>query len=270
MTQIAGESLASHDWSRSELGPPPGWPPTLRLTLDIMLNTPVPMLLMWGRGQVMLYNQAYVDIAGSRNCVVPGGTVPAVPPSAWSWNPQAIQHAWDGHGQAYARQALQLWRDGQLSEATFDLHYTPLRAADGRVEGILCTLAPPSAVPLAAAAANDGRMRILVVEDNDDAQYLVCEMLRAFGHEVQAVSRGEEALAELERNSFDVLFSDVSLPGMSGVELGRAALRQHPGLRIVFASGYSQSLTSHLDFPAVSMQKPYDIEQLQKVLQGLR
>ena len=108
-----------------------------------------------------------------------------------------------------------------------------------------------------------------MVEDNQDAQYLVCEMLRAFGHEVSAVANGEAALEQLGGAEFDVLFSDVSLPGMSGVELGRTALQRQPRLRIVFASGYSQSLTSHLDFPAVSMQKPYDIEQLQQVLQGL-
>jgi CheY-like chemotaxis protein len=112
-------------------------------------------------------------------------------------------------------------------------------------------------------------LRILVVEDNQDAQYLVCEMLRAFGHQVSAVANGEAALELLADTEFDVLFSDVSLPGMSGVDLGRIALQRHPQLRIVFASGYSQSLTSQLDFPAVSMQKPYDIEQLQKVLQDL-
>jgi CheY-like chemotaxis protein len=112
-------------------------------------------------------------------------------------------------------------------------------------------------------------LRILVVEDNQDAQYLVCEMLRAFGHQVDAVAHGEAALERLARAEYDVLFSDVSLPGMSGVDLGRLALQRQPRLRIVFASGYSQSLTSHLDYPAVSMQKPYDIEQLQQVLQGL-
>jgi CheY-like chemotaxis protein len=83
---------------------------------------------------------------------------------------------------------------------------------------------------------------------------------------VHAVARAEDALAILQRENFDVLFTDVSLPGMSGVDLARQALRERAGLRIVFASGYSQNLTSHLDFPAISMQKPYDIEQLQQAL----
>ena len=269
MAQIADDSVAKQDWSRSELGPPEAWPPALRLTLDIMLNTPLPMLLMWGRRQVMLYNQAYASNVASASAVPPGGSVPAVPPSAWSWNPQAIEQAWAGQSLAFPRQPLKLWRDGHMLEVPFDLHYTPLRSDDGEVAGILCTLAPASAAPLPLAAANDGHLRILVVEDNQDAQYLVCEMLRAFGHEVSAVANGEAALEQLAGAEFDVLFSDVSLPGMNGVELARTALKRQPRLRIVFASGYSQSLTSQLDFPAVSMQKPYDIEQLQQALQGL-
>jgi CheY-like chemotaxis protein len=269
MAQIAGESMATQDWSRADLGPQDSWPQTLRLALDIMLNTPLPMLLMWSRRQVMLYNQAYASNVASAAAVPPGGTVPAVPPSAWSWNPQAIEQAWAGQSLVFPRQPLKLWRDGNMLEVPVDLHYTPLRAGDGEVAGILCTLAPASAAALPGAAANDAHLRILVVEDNQDAQYLVCEMLRAFGHEVSAVANGEAALELLAGSAFDVLFSDVSLPGMSGVELGRTALKRQPRLRIIFASGYSQSLTSHLDFPAVSMQKPYDIEQLQQALQDL-
>jgi CheY-like chemotaxis protein len=269
MTQIAGESMGNQDWSRAELGPQEAWPQALQLALDIMLNTPLPMLLMWSRRQVMLFNQAYASNVGSASAVAPGGTVPSVPPSAWSWNPPAIEQAWAGKSLVFPRQPLKLWRDGHMLEMPFDLHYTPVRAGDGQVAGILCTLAPASAPALPSGAAEEGRLRILVVEDNQDAQYLVCEMLRAFGHEVSAVANGEAALQLLAGAEFDVLFSDVSLPGMSGVELGRTALKRQPRLRIIFASGYSQSLTSHLDFPAISMQKPYDIEQLQQALQGL-
>ncbi|XLZ71861.1 response regulator [Massilia sp. SR12] len=259
--------MTTQDWSRSELGPQEDWSPALRLTLDIMLNTPLPMLLMWGRQQIMLYNQAYASSAGAANASAPGGAIPVVPPAPWSWNPPAIEQCWAGQSLVFPRQSLKLWRDGRVLDASFDLHYTPVREVGGKVAGILCALAPASAP--AMAAAGESLLRILVVEDNQDAQYLVCEMLRAFGHAVSAVANGEAALDVLAGARFDVLFSDVSLPGMSGVELARLALQRQPGLRIVFASGYSASLTSHLDFPAVSMQKPYDIEQLQKVLQNL-
>ncbi len=255
-------ALTEMDWSRTDVGRPDGWPLPLRLAADIVLNTPLPSLVMWGRQQVMLFNQAYAAVAGLPG-QPPGGKVPAMQPTAWSWNPAAVEQAWQGTALAFPCQTLQLWRPDGLSEQRFDLYYTPLRDAAGDVTGILCTLAPPSA---AIAPAATGALRMLVVEDNLDAQYLVCEMLRAIGHEVDSVSDGEAALRKLEEATFDVLFSDVSLPGMSGVELARQAVGRWPALRVVFASGYSGSLTEQLEFPAEAIQKPYDIEQLQAIL----
>lgn len=108
--------------------------------------------------------------------------------------------------------------------------------------------------------------RILVVEDNPDSLYLACEILRVLGYDVDGADSGEQALAWLAAQSCDILFTDISLPGMSGIELARTAHARHPGLRIVFASGFGDSLTSALDFPATTIRKPYDLEQLQQAL----
>jgi CheY-like chemotaxis protein len=239
-------------------------PHTLQLSVDILLGLPLPALLMWGREQAMYFNAAYAALTGIDAARVPGGSVPPMPPAPWSWNSGAIEQAWSGQAQHFPAQTLQLWRGAGLVPTMLDLAYTPLRDENSNICAILCTLAPPTLA--AATVKTDSPVDILVVEDNLDAQYLVCEMLRTFGHTVHAVARGEDALAELGKQSFEVLFSDVSLPGMSGVDLARQALRLQPGLGIIFASGYSQSLTTHLEFPAVSMQKPYDIEQLQQAL----
>jgi CheY-like chemotaxis protein len=109
-------------------------------------------------------------------------------------------------------------------------------------------------------------LRVLVVEDNLDAQFLVCEMLKAFGHMVAGADNAEDALASLADASFDILFTDVSLPGMSGVELARRALQLQPGLGVIFASGYGDSLISRIEFPCISLKKPYELDQLQAAL----
>ena len=255
------------DWSRTALGDPSGWPTSLRVTVDILLNSPQAMLLMWGREQIMVYNDAYAGLVGLPSLRAPGGTVPSMQPAAWSWSGDAVRQAWDGRSACYRARSMPVWREGAVQQLGLDLYYTPVRGDGGAVSGILCTLAP--AATAAPAGGDAAPLRLLVVEDNADARYLVCETLRALGHEVEAAASGEEALPQLACQPFDVLFTDVSLPGISGVDLARQALRRTPGLELLFASGYGDELTRHLEFPAQSLQKPYDIEQLQAALEQI-
>jgi CheY-like chemotaxis protein len=251
------------DWSLTRLGDPVHWPPGLRLAVDILLNCPTPMLLMWSREQIMVCNDAYVALNGTRGLQAPGGKVPPVLPPAWSWSAAAIEQAWAGRSASYRAQPLSVWRDGAPLQLPLDLYYTPVRDGQDTVAGILCTLTPAKTAP---AAPQQRPLRILVVEDNSDARYLACETLRALGHHVDAAASGETALPLLEQARPDVLFSDVSLPGMSGVELARQALERHPGLQLLFVSGYGDALTRHLPWPATTLQKPYELEQLQLAL----
>lgn len=270
MTQqdsISLHTLPPLDWSRTALGLPANWPACLRLPVDILLNCPLAMAIAWGPEKILLYNRAYAALMGMRPESVPGGSVPIMQPPVFGWNHAAMEAAWGGAALAYPGQVLPLWRDGAPSELLLDLHYTPLRDESGAVRGVLCAMqlaaAPAPAVQEQAAPSH---VRILVVEDNPDARYLVCEMLRALGYEVDAAGDGEQAVSMLADGRYGILFSDVSLPGMSGVELARTALRSQPQLQVVFASGYGGGFTSQLDFPAVSMQKPYEIDQLRQVL----
>jgi CheY-like chemotaxis protein len=111
-------------------------------------------------------------------------------------------------------------------------------------------------------------VRILVVEDNPDSLFLAAEILRTLGYAVDTAESGEQALQQLSGQPCDILFTDVSLPGMSGIDLARAAHARHPTLRIIFATGYGDALTRGLDFPAKTIRKPYDLDQLQQALAG--
>ncbi|OJH36904.1 response regulator [Cystobacter ferrugineus] len=111
------------------------------------------------------------------------------------------------------------------------------------------------------------RLRVLLVEDDEDIRTSAYELLGILGHDVLAVSSAEEARTALSVSSFDVLFTDVSLPGMSGVELAREAVRRVPGLRVIVASGYG-SATEGLDkgLSAVVLPKPYALPQIERAL----
>ena len=119
-------------------------------------------------------------------------------------------------------------------------------------------------------AGHPSQMRILVVEDNPDLCELVCELLDSFGHATTAAGSAEQALRRVVEADFDVLLTDVRLPGMSGIDLARRLIARIPTLQVIFASGYGASLTANVGFPAHSLAKPYDIEQLHALLESLR
>lgn len=123
-------------------------------------------------------------------------------------------------------------------------------------------------LPQSTDASAASGPRILVVEDNPDSLYLAAEILRTMGYAVDTAESGELALRRLSTQPCDILFTDVSLPGMSGIELARAAIAQYPAIRIIFATGYGAALTRDLGFTATTIRKPYDLDQLQAALAG--
>lgn len=266
----SARSSASYDWSATALGDAARWPLSLRLGADLMLNSPLPALLVWGRETVLAFNEAYAELAGPGYGRLPGGNIPPVLPPPLAAAGEALRQAWQGAPGVVQDSALVFRRPDGNHEARFDLRLTPLRDETGAVRGVHLLLAPPTqAVAHEAAQEAGGALRILVVEDNVDSQYLVCEMLRAFGHEADGVAHPDDALGLLARQRYDVLFTDVSLPGMSGVDLARRAIGDHPSMRVIFASGYGDTLLRHLDFPYQSLQKPYEIDQLQDALDAV-
>ena len=79
---------------------------------------------------------------------------------------------------------------------------------------------------------------ILFVEDNADLRATIGEMIEEAGHAVVAVADAEAALALWQSRHFDALFTDISLPGMSGTDLARKVLARRPQQWVVFCSGY--------------------------------
>jgi CheY-like chemotaxis protein len=256
---------AAFDWRTTDLGERDLWPHTLRLTIDILLGTPSPLLLVWGERRIVVFNIAYTELTGEKQRPAPGGKVPAVMPAPMAASVDAFERAAQGEHLHLPHQMLTMQRqDGPLQLAC-DVQLTPLTDELGQVAGVLYALARSAE---RAGAPVAGGLRVLVVEDNLDSQYLVCEMLKAFGHDADGVGQAEDALALLANASYDVLFTDVSLPGISGVDLARQARHAHPDMRVIFASGYGDALLRQVEFPFHSLQKPYELDQLQAALAG--
>ncbi len=92
-------------------------------------------------------------------------------------------------------------------------------------------------------------------------------MLGIGGHDVMGVESAEQAIELLEANTFDLVLSDVSLPGMSGEQLRRMILERYPKLsdRVLLMSGF---FPNHQNVPYF-LQKPFSLRQLNAALEAV-
>ena len=131
---------------------------------------------------------------------------------------------------------------------------------------------PAKATETAAAghepAARGRGYRVLVVEDNDDVGQFSTELLEDLGYTVRRVDNADAALAILGEDEFaaDLVFSDVIMPGMNGVELAGVIRDRYPGLPVVLTSGYSNVLAENAHRGFELIQKPYSVESLSRIL----
>ncbi|MFZ5584796.1 MAG: response regulator [Thermodesulfobacteriota bacterium] len=85
--------------------------------------------------------------------------------------------------------------------------------------------------------------KILVVDDEPDIREILREFFQEYGYEVTTAGNGDEALEILGRESIPVMFLDLNLPGMNGLELCRRIRPQHPKARIYALTGYHRQFT---------------------------
>lgn len=133
--------LRARDWSATPLGPLAGWPARLRSAVEMLLESPVAMVLLWGEQGVMIYNDAYSVFAGARHPQLFGSPVL----QGWAEVADFNRHVMDevrgkGRTLSFKDQQLTLHRYGRPETAWMDLDYSPLRDDAGRPEGVLAVV----------------------------------------------------------------------------------------------------------------------------------
>ncbi len=105
-------------------------------------------------------------------------------------------------------------------------------------EGTEITIYLPAVAHQGEEPQHAGTEVVLIVEDEPDLMDVAASLFSSMGYDVLTAAGGGEALEVLSRRNVDILFSDVMMPGMNGVELAAWARRHHPALKIMLASGY--------------------------------
>lgn len=160
-----GELIRQFDWSRTSLGPASEWPEHLRVKVNSIVNSPIPQVLMWGEDHVMIYNDAYVEIAGSYHPRALGARVSEIWPEIWDWNRTILEAGFRGEVQSFRDQVMTLYRHGEAEDVVFDLFYTPIYRQDGTVDGVLCTVLENTEKVMAVRALAESREELRQLTD---------------------------------------------------------------------------------------------------------
>jgi two-component system response regulator HydG len=115
--------------------------------------------------------------------------------------------------------------------------------------------------------------RVLVIDDDRDHAESIADILSMRGHRVEAAFSGEQGVEIFREQDFDIVFMDVKLPGMNGVETFFEFKKIRPGARVMMMTGFSleQLITQAIENGALGvLRKPFAIQDLLHVLDQVK
>lgn len=157
--EMAG-MMRRHDWSGSPLGPPEGWPQTLRSVVGLMLRSRFPMFVAWGPRMGFLYNDAYVDILGAKHPSALGRAFEDIWWEIWDDVGPLAHRALQGEATYVENFPLIMSRKGYDEPTWFTFSYSPVADEDGTIAGMYCVCTETTRSVLAEAARDAQTQRL--------------------------------------------------------------------------------------------------------------
>lgn len=128
---------------------------------------------------------------------------------------------------------------------------------------------PEMIVPVPEVPPEPGLCRVLLVDDDMTILDVIGEALSSSGHEVHTCDAGAAAIVAMEDQQFDVLVTDLGMPGVNGWDVARRARQLNPPLPVIVISGWGAQITQEqMEQAGVSMilPKPFRLEQIRKAI----
>jgi signal transduction histidine kinase len=139
-----GELIRSYNWESTSLGVIGTWPQSLKTAINIVLQSPVPMVMLWGVDGIMIYNDAYSFFAGRRHPFLLGSKVVEGWPEVADFNRNVMDKGLRGETLSYKDQNLVLYRNNISEEVWMDLNYSPIMDESGEPAGVLAIVVETS------------------------------------------------------------------------------------------------------------------------------
>jgi len=111
-------------------------------------------------------------------------------------------------------------------------------------------------------------MKILVVDDDPIIRKLLLEVLTNDGHQVTVAENGAEALEEARKQKFELLFLDVHMPVMNGLEALINVRKLFPGMPVAMMDSYPDQLVQQArrEGALTCIHKPFDLREIRKII----
>ncbi len=158
--------IQAFNWAATPLGAIETWPQSLRTAVDIVTASPVPMVLLWGKDAIMIYNDAYAGFAGSRHPHILGSPVLQGWPEVADFNRQVMQVGLAGETLSFKDKHFVLNRRGAPEDAWMNLDYSPVRDETGAPAGVLAIVVETTSWVYAARAQRESESRFRTLADN--------------------------------------------------------------------------------------------------------
>lgn len=131
------QRIRAFDWSATALGPIDQWPCSLSSAVQMLLASPMPMVMLWGPAGYMIYNDSYSVFAGGRHPYLLGTPVEMGWPEVADFNRHVLDTCLAGGTLSYRDLPLELLRNGQPEEVWMDLYYSPVADDSQQPAGVM-------------------------------------------------------------------------------------------------------------------------------------
>ncbi|PRA22988.1 ATP-binding protein [Pseudomonas poae] len=177
------QRIRTFDWSDTDLGPIDTWSISLNSSVQMLLASPVPMVMLWGRAGYMIYNDSYSVFAGGRHPYLLGKAVELGWPEVAEFNRHVVDTCLAGGTLSYNNKPLVLLRDGRPEDVWMNLYYSPVAGDNQQPAGVLAIVVETT------SHVNSERLR----------QELTHNLEQRVVTEVQARSAAEDQLRQSQK-----------------------------------------------------------------------